>query len=314
MWDDEQNVRAALHAELAQQAPPARHGLADVLSHGRRRRRMRQAGAVIAVLVLVTGIGVTIAAFDAARVTAPDKRVAAVPGPTSQKAEPAGPNWTKANLPPRTPDRIWRPGNTAAPPPGRTILEVPQCVDGTITRWQGAGQATDQLRRQLHAALTAVAGPATVGELVERHIPANPKKRGSIDFYDYSADISDANGTGSVRLTVGSFTADPVEAADQEAFDLFNCEPPKRLMMGNRTVLQLYPVQPSEPFQSLTQTLRIYLPGGTRYQLDMQNCGSPDFEPNPAQPEIPNRVGAGRATLPLTEDQLATLGLTMATP
>jgi hypothetical protein len=281
---------------------------------------MLQAGAVVAVLATMTGIGMVVAAFDATRANAPGNT--AVPdGPratsrnTTRNAELAGVDWSKANLPSRKPDRIWSPGNTAAPPPGRTVLNVPLCdINTAKTVWQGAILASGQLQQRLHAALTGAAGSATIGELVMRYIPANPDKRGSLYSYDYTADVSDANGTGSVRLTVGRFTGDPIGAADREAFDRFNCEPPKRLVMANRTVLQMYPVRPSEPFQSLTQTLRIYLPDGTRYQLDVYNFGSPDFEPNPAQPEIPNRVGAGRETLPLTEDQLATIGLAIATP
>jgi hypothetical protein len=62
----------------------------------------------------------------------------------------------------------------------------------------------------------------------------------------------------------------------------------------------------------MTQVLRIYEPDGTLYQLTVRNFGSPDFTPNRTQPETPDRVGAGRASLPLTERQLADLGLAIA--
>jgi hypothetical protein len=312
MWDDEQELRGALRAELARQAPPARSGLSDVLASGRRRRWMRQAGVVVAVLATLTGTGAAITALSEARVNRSGEPAAAVPT-TSRTADPAGADWPKAELPTRTPYTTWRPAETAAPPPDRAILGIPLCdIGDTAARRLDVGQATDQLRQRLRAALTAVAGSATVGEFATRRIPANPDKAGSVDTYDHSADISDANGTGSMRLTVGDFTGDPVEAADREAFDLFNCQPPKRLVLATGTVLQLYPVYPSEPFQSLTQALRIYLPDGTRYQLEAHNFGSPDFAPNPDQPQYPNRVGAGRETLPLTEQQLAAVAEALA--
>jgi len=76
-------------------------------------------------------------------------------------------------------------------------------------------------------------------------------------------------------------------------------------------VLQIYDVAPSDPFASLNQTLRIYLPDGQLYSLSVRNFGSPDFATNREDPRHPHRVGAGRPTLPLTEAQLAELGLAM---
>jgi hypothetical protein len=307
MWDEERELRGALRAELAQQQPPARSGLADVIPRGRRRRRARQLGAAVAVVAIVTGTGAAITTLRDAG--APDELTAAGAGPTSATTA----DWPKADLPARTPYATWSPGPTAPPPPSRKILNTPRCdIGDTSTRRESVGQGSQHLLQRLISAARDAAGSAVVADPVMRMMPANPEKVGSVDGYDYTADVTDANGTGSMRFTVGTFTGDPVAAADEQAFDLFNCDPPKRTVLASGTVLQVYPVLPSEPFQSLTQTLRIFLPGGTLYQLEVHNFGSPDFEPNPAQPEYPNRVGPGRETLPLTEAQLAAIGLAVA--
>jgi hypothetical protein len=66
----------------------------------------------------------------------------------------------------------------------------------------------------------------------------------------------------------------------------------------------------SEPFQTLTQTLRIYQPDGRAYSVTQFSMGSPDMQPNPKNPQGPkDRVGKGRETLPLTELQLSEIGL-----
>ncbi len=137
-------------------------------------------------------------------------------------------------------------------------------------------------------------------------MPDRPEKR---DAWGYEVDVTDADGTGSIRFGVGDFTGTPLASADEQAFDVGNCVPPKRRVLTDGTVLQLYEVRPSEPFQSLTQVLRIFRPNGELYQVVVQNWGSRDFEPNPDQPQIPTRVGEGRPTLPLTEAQLAEIGL-----
>jgi hypothetical protein len=151
---------------------------------------------------------------------------------------------------------------------------------------------------------------ATVGLLVELKLPST--KPNTRQAFTYTADVSDAGGTGSVVFSVGRFTGDPLTAADGQAYDMYNCQAPKRHVLADGTVLQIYDVAPSDPFASLNQTLRIYLPDGQLYSLSVRNFGSPDFATNREDPGHPHRVGAGRPTLPLTERQLAELGLAMA--
>ena len=189
---------------------------------------------------------------------------------------------------------------------------MPRCKIPDIT-----GRDPDSVRADLPAlqqrvwrAMAAVANGATVGLLIELKLPSTgPNTRAA---FTYTADVSDARGTGSVVLSVGRFTGDPLTAADDQAYDMSNCQAPKRHVLADGTVLQIYDVAPSDPFASLNQTVRIYLPDGQLYSLSVRNFGSPDFATNREDPGHPHRVGAGRPTLPLTEGQLAELGLAMA--
>jgi hypothetical protein len=298
MLDEDQDVRDALWTELAGQAPPVGGGLAEVVSRGRRLRRTRQVGTALAVVAVLAGTAAVAVAFSG-----PTKLPPADPGPTT-----AGAAWPRADLPARTPYGTWTPAASALPPAGRPVESAPLCDSpDTAGRNLNNVRADVGFQRQLVVAAAEAAGGATVGEFAERHQP--PTRSATVDSYTYTADITDANGTGSLAFSIGTFTGDPRAAADEQAFDEFNCDPPKRHVLNDSTVLQIYATRPSEPFQSLTQTLRIYRPDGTLYTLAVRNFGSPDFAPNPDQPEIPKRVGAGRESLPLSEAQLADLGL-----
>jgi hypothetical protein len=305
MWDDEQGLGEALRTELVERtSPPARGGVAEVVGRGRRRRRAQQVGATLAVVVAIGGTVVAAGVLSRSNALPPANTVTTAPSPDAA--------WPRADLPAHTPYTTWTPGASASPSAGRPVEAVPQCdIGDTFDRNVNTVPAGADLQRRLVDAMRVVATGATVGQLVEQHL--SPSRPGSVDAYVYRADITDGGGTGSVEFSIGAFTGDPLAAADEQAFDEFNCDPPKREVLADGTVLQVYRWQPSEPFQSLTQVLRIYLPDGQLYTLTVRNFGSPDFAPNPVQPEVPNRVGAGRASLPLTEAQLADLGLAIVT-
>jgi hypothetical protein len=298
----DEDVRGALLGELAERTPPpVRGGLAEVVSRGRRRRRTQQVGAALAVVAAITGTAVGAVALSGPNAMPPADR-----GPTVTSAA-----WPRADLPAQTPYGTWTPGETAPPPAGRPVEQMPLCstpdTSGQLVNTVSAGA---DLQLRVAGAVHAVAGGATVGVLVERH--ARASRPGQVDAYDYSADVTDAGGTGSVVFSIGTFTGDPLAAADEQAFDEFNCDPPRRQALDDGTVLQIYATYPREPFQSLAQVLRIYRPDGTLYTVTVRNFGSPDLAPNPDQPENPKRVGAGRPNLPLSEAQLADLGLAIA--
>jgi hypothetical protein len=304
MWDEE-DLGAALRAELAQRTPPRpRSGLADAVARGRRRRRRQQFGAALAAVAAVAGVATVV--VSAGALPSDGQNVAAT-GTTPTEAP-----WPRADVPAHSPHTTWTPAQTAPPPAGWPTEPVPRCEIPDIT-----GRDLDSVRADLPAlqqrvwqALAAVADDATVGLLIETKLPStSPNTR---QAFTYTADVSDAGGTGSVVFSVGRFTGDPLTAADDQAYDMYNCQAPKRHVLADGTVLQIYDVAPSDPFASLNQTLRIYLPDGQLYSLSVRNFGEPDFATNREDPGHPYRVGAGRPTLPLTEGQLAELGLAMA--
>ena len=302
MWDED-DLGAALRAELAQQTPPRpRGGLADAVARGRRRRRRQRAGAVLAAVAAVAGVATV--AVSAGALPGGGHDVAAT-GTSPAATPPADAPWPRADLPARSPDSTWAPAPSAPPPAGWPIEPVPRCAtpDTTDRDLDGVRADLAALQQQLWQALAAVADDATVGLLVETKLTATA--------WDYTADVTDTGGTGSVVLSFGRFTGDPLTAANDQAYDMGNCLAPKRHVLADGTVLQIYDVAPSDPFASLTQTLRIYRPDGQLHTLSVRNFGSPDFATNRDDPAHPHRVGAGRPTLPLTEAQLAELGLAM---
>lgn len=307
MWDDD-DLGAALRTELAQQTPPnPRGGLADAVARGRRRRRRQQFGAALAAVAAVAGVATV--AVSAGALPSGGQDVAATG--TSPTGTPNEAPWPRADLPAHSPDTTWTPAPTARPPAGWSTGPVPRCdIPDTSGRDLDSVRADlATLQQRVWQALDVVADNTTAGLLVETKLPAT--RPNTHDAFTYTADVSDAGGTGSVVLTIGRFTGEPLAAADEQAYDMYNCQAPKRHVLADGTVLQIYDVAPSDPFASLTQTLRIYRPDGQLYSLSVQNFGSPDFATNRENTAHPHRVGAGRPTLPLTERQLAELGLAM---
>jgi hypothetical protein len=308
MWDDD-DLGAALRAELAQRTPPRlRGGLADAVTRGRRRRRRQQYGASLVAVVAVAGVATLV--VSAGALPSGGRDVAAT-GTSTTGTAPAEAPWPRADLPAHSPDTTWTPGPSAPPPAGWPIEPVPRCEtpDTTSRDLDSVSVDLSALQQRVWQALAEVADGTTVGLLVETKLPSTrPDTR---DGFTYTADVSDVGGTGSVVISVGRFTGDPLTTADDQAYDLHNCQPPKRHVLADGTVLQIYDVAPSDPFASRTQTLRIYQPDGQLYSVSVRNFGSPDFATNREDSGRPHRVGAGRPTLPLTEAQLAELGLAM---
>jgi hypothetical protein len=327
MWDDD-DLEAALRAELAHQAPPTPlNGLVDVMARGRRRRRRRQLGTALATVVAVAGVTTAVVSAGAL----PSGQDVAATGTSSTGPATEAP-WPRADLPARTPHTTWTPAPTAPPPAGRPTEPVPRCEVPDTSDRDLAGVRPDHpaLQNRLWRAwntvskvpvnrttsppipgtgTSPVAVPDGMGLLIEQKLP--PSRPNTHDTFTYTADLSDAEGTGSVVLTFGRFTGTPLSAADDQAYDTGNCQPPKRHVLPDGTVLQLYDAAPSDPFASLTRTLRIYLPDGQLHSLTARNYGSPDFTTNREDPGHPHRTGPGRPTLPLTEAQFAELALAL---
>ncbi|XVS67050.1 hypothetical protein ACQPYE_13620 [Actinosynnema sp. CA-299493] len=310
MWEDEHELSGRLKSEVDGPAPAARTDLADVLRRGRRRLLVRRAGASAGVLAVVGVIGFGTAALG--DLAAPPDARPGSDGPVVTTAPAtAGPEWTTVDQPPRVPYGTFTPAWTAPPPAGREILRVPQCDTGpggkfvTWTSPRPPASVLDAWR----LAVARVASPARVDEPNTRVTPADEAKRpDSVEGHVQWLDITDERGTGSVDLKVGRTTVDPVAAADDEAFAEGNCLPPRRLVRSDGAVLQSYPIRVSEPFQSVARVLRVYTTTGATYAITVKNYGSPDFVVRDEDGSV-DRTGAGRETLPLTEEQLSRIGL-----
>ena len=313
MWENEQELSGKLKSEVDGPAPGVRTDLAEVLKRGRRRLLVRRVGASAGVLAVVGVVGFGTAALG--ELAAPPDARPGSDGPVvTTSPAPIGPEWTAVGQAPRTPYGTFPPGWTAPPPSGREVLVVPQCdagPDSRFTAWTSP-RPPERVLDAWARAVTQVAAPARVSGLNTRTIPANKDKHpDSVDGHVQWIDVADEDGTGSVDLRAGRTTADPVAAADEEVFAEGNCAPPRRLARSDGTVLQYYPVRASEPYQSVGQVLRIYTPRGDTYAITVLNYGSPDFRFREEEGAF-DRTGAGRATLPLTEEQLTRIGLAVA--
>jgi hypothetical protein len=298
MWDEKQ-LREALREEIEGPAPAVRTQLSDIVPRGLRRRRMRQVGSVAAAVAVVVGLGVATTAFDGRPTSSNEPALPTVPNSVGADA-----NWERADLPARSPYRTWAPAETAPPPAGHPKLNTPMCT-AEIDEFMNLGRdpIPPEFRQRLKSDLRAVAPSSKVGEVTDR-------SRG--DIYELAVDVGDSAGMGSVLVAAGSFHGQPLAAADRQAFERNNCQPPKREIRSDDTVLQLYSVVPSEPFQSLTQALVIYRPDGTRVSVVVQNWASTDAVLDKQSGDY-NRIGAGRPTLPLGERQLAQLAERLTT-
>jgi DNA-directed RNA polymerase specialized sigma24 family protein len=193
----------------------------------------------------------------------------------------------------------WKPASSAPPPPGRPVAEIPLC--GTRSH---QGLDAEQLSTEFVSRLLELV-PRELPEKTIGNAPGNSP--GTVEF-----DVTDFQGTGSIRITGARFKGTPQSYADERLWETGDCEPARRLTAGDGTVMQLHSVRPFEPFQSLVQVLSVYRKDGLLVQLELRNFGSPDMTPGPEQPGSLRRTGAGRATLPLTEEQFARLGPAVA--
>ncbi|HEX7302058.1 hypothetical protein [Lentzea sp.] len=290
------NIEDELRGALDVAAPPPTTTLDVVLKRGRRRVLAQRAGAVLGVFAVVAGIGVGATTLNHA---AP---------PTPADAPDYGPatvehavGWPRVDTPPRTPYRTWSPAPSAPPPAGRPVTDIPLCdmtpskrpdtldLGAVVLNPEPVAAWLDQARKVLPE--------VTIGA-------ATPNR----DRTSYEADVSDASGTGSIRITVGRFTGVPRAAADEALWETGDCLPAQRLEIGG-SVVQLHDVRPFEPFQSLVQSLRVYRVDNALLQVELRNFGSPDYAADdPQNPGASRRTGAGRPTLPLSEEQFSRLG------
>jgi hypothetical protein len=298
MSDLEQELRAM--ADLT--APPSTTALDDVLRRGRQRVFALRAGAAAGVVAVVAGAGFATVALRGAPAPLP----LADGGPVvTTVATPPQQVWPKADLPARTPYGTWSPAASAPPGPGSEVLVTPLCdthdsdLVGHLEHRPVPAEVTDALRKAI-GLVAGLAEPSDLKTAVLR--PGAP----NADTFQW-IDVTDAGGTGSLMIDKRRFDGEPLTAADRDAFPAGNCEPPNRMVKEDGTVLQVSSAVPSEPFQSLTQTLRIFHPGGDLVEITMRNYGSPDLRVTDDGTAF-DRFGKGRPTLPLSTEQLMAIG------
>ncbi|MCG8920908.1 hypothetical protein [Lentzea sp. CC55] len=289
--DIEEKLRGAL--DIA--APPPTTTLDAVLKRGRRRVFAQRAGAMLGVVAVVAGIGIGATTLNQA---APAPQHADRPPATTERALA----WPRVNTPPQTPYRTWSPASTAPPPAGRAVVDIPLCDIKRPSVPRNPGLGAEQLAPELIARwrdrVREVLPEMTIGEV--SGYPSNV-------FYTF--DVSDALGTGSIRIWAARFSGTPQASADDALWETGDCEPARRLVRPDGAVMQLHSVRPKEPFQTLTQALAVFRVDGLLVQLEVSNYGSPDLTADdPANPAATRRTGAGRTTLPLSEEQFARLG------
>jgi hypothetical protein len=285
--------------------PPSTSALDDVLRRGRRRVYLLRAGAAAGAVAVVAGAGFTALGLRGNPTSLPP----ALDGPavtittTVNKVVP----WPRADLPAQVPYGTWQPAETAPPGPGREVLAIPMCSSHWTEEASelGARPVSSPVVDRFGQAVGLIFTPGEAGE--QKTAILQPTKPGGGVAYSRWIDVTDAGGTGSVTLDEGKYTGTPLEAADREAFYYGNCEPPIRKAMDDGTIVQYASAVPSEPFQSLTQGLRIYRPNGVVVEITQRNYGSADYRVNDEGTSF-DRYGKGRETLPLSADQLASIG------
>ncbi|GAA3620144.1 hypothetical protein GCM10022267_02850 [Lentzea roselyniae] len=292
------NIEEKLRGALDVSAPPPTTTLDHVLKRGRRRVFAQRAGAMLGVVAVVAGIGIGATTLNHA---APDSTPADQPnGPATVEHSLS---WPRVNTPAQQPYRTWQPATSAPPPAGRQVLQIPLCNSREPIEVFGLG--TEELSAKSVDGLIDVVR-RELPEMTISNAPGN-SIRDAIEF-----DVTDSGGTGSISISAGRFAGTPQFHADDMLWATGDCEPARRLSSADGTVMQLHSVRPYEPFQSLKQVLEVFRKDGLFVRVELRNYGSPDVRPDPKQPGSWERFGAGRATLPLTEEQFARLGPAIA--
>jgi hypothetical protein len=298
------NIEEKLRGALATSAPPPTTTLDHVLKRGRRRVFAQRVGATLGVVAVVAGIGFGSTALNhAAPDSTPADQVNRGPAVVDNEV-----GWPRVDVAPQIPYEMWSPEATAPPPAGWKVLQLPKCVVQMpkLTPKQQAGTVTvnREFVQKWAGTVRAQLPEMKVSDLRSTELEGT---------YEYAVELTDGGGTGGVKLTVGRFAGiTPQQLADDDLWATGDCEPPYRKVLEDGTVIQLHGVRASEPFRSLGQVMSVFRPDGTQLKLEQRNWSGLDLRVIPGLGGQTERVGPGRATLPLTDEQFSRLGPAIA--
>lgn len=313
-FDDEQ-ARQVLRSVSDGPAPPATTSAADVIRRGRRRVLVQRAGAIAGVVVVVAAIGVT-SIWLGSSATDGGSGVRVGEAPTSATTTTGLPaDWTRVESPPpagetsTTTVTVPPQGGPTDPESGQpetdeTAVQPQYCTPSILE--VPAGDATILPESAVEPVFTkAVASQlGDTPTVTTSQWEALSQRTGTARGY-VEVTVPGPAGDGSVQLEVVPFVGDPLDAADLDLYAYGgDCVAPLRLVQEDGSVLQLYEPDTLRPEQP-AQYLRVYQPDGRLYIVTTAGWSSENVENGV--------VVGGTGELPLTVEQLADVGVRLAT-
>jgi hypothetical protein len=283
---EDEKLLALLRAEIDGQAqPPVHTALDDVMRRGRRQLRARRLGAALGVVAVVAGVGVATSLLRAnvpGSLTADQLSTASTSG-----VAPTTTGWTSS-----------------------AKTDSKECANGISVPGEPkvAPVNVDKINDALLDALRKVAPKAST-KITRSTVLNKPTSSDSVLASTW-ADVIDSGGGGSVYVEIHGFSGTPVQAADSERFVDGGCIPPQRQNLPDGTVMQLYAPLSYDPGHP-SQALRVYTPAHRLFVVTSEGFASRDWTQVSNALIVPK--GAGRHSLPLTEDQLTALAQSVAT-
>lgn len=286
---EDEELLALLRAEVSEQLPPPVHtALDDVVRRGRRRLRTRRLGAALGVVAVVAGVGVTTSVLRSSLPGGMPSNQLAAASTSSVVTTTSG--WTSSAR-----------SDTRDCSNGISVPGEPKVDPVNL----------DAVNKSLLAALQKVA-PKASSKITRSTMLHKPTSSDSVLASTW-ADVVDSGGGGSVYIEVHGFSGTPTQAADSERFVNGECTPPRRQALPDGTVMQLYAPLSYDPGHP-SQALRVYTPTHRLYVITAEGFASPDWtqvaNAEPGTLVVP--PGAGRHSLPLTEDQLTAVAESVA--
>jgi hypothetical protein len=290
MFDDDA-ARRALQALTDEPAPPATTTLDQVVSRGKRRVLVQRVSSVAVVVAVVAVIGIGAMLLRPGDENGSGVQVGDTPVLTTESTPPS---------------------STTMPLPGWKALEV-QNGDGTCGSGlpepgtpRGKMPSKERIGKMFTAAVAEGLGTS--------RLPLEWKAYESLSAFAV-IEVDMDEGSGQVQLEVATYSGTPVEAADASFSPDGTCVAPYRRVLMDGTVLQLYK-DATFSAKAPVQKLRIFRPDGFMYVVTSAGYSDGDYAASGADPQSTNPMGVplngGRGKLPLTEVQLAVVGLVIA--